>query len=276
MTYVRSGWGHLKKQFPSVIILFLYQLLWGFFLYRLVDTAVTSVLQRYPDPSLSDLSRILFLVEGQIGLRENPDIAMYFWILISMVAIRLVLAPLIQAGILYGLMPQESRKSGLPLFRGMQVFGKPLFLFYLLELILILVPAFWIVPKLNHLWPSLLQTGSDLPTILTIGGYALGWVCYIWILRQCLLFAQFGYLFKMGTWGALLTCIRYLLPGIGISLLLGIFSFTVFMLFGTISWFWTGLIALILQQLHPLFRSIFKVWQVTSQYQLWETKSQKS
>ncbi|GGH40614.1 hypothetical protein [Paenibacillus segetis] len=276
MTYVRSGWERLKKQFPSVIILFLYQLLWGFFLYRLVDTVVTAVLQRYPDPSLSDLSRVLFLIEGQIGLQQNHDIRVYCLILIGMVAIRLLLTPLIQAGILYGLIPQESQKSGLPFFRGMKEFWKPLFFFYILELALILGPAFWIAPKLYVLWPRLLQSGGSLPILLTTGGYVLGWICYGWLIRQCLLFAQFGYLFKVGTWSSLLTCIRHLLPGIGITLILGISTFAVFMLFGAVSWIWTGLLALILQQAHPLFQSIFKVWQVTSQYHLWQTKSQKS
>ncbi|MGG6312912.1 hypothetical protein [Paenibacillus macerans] len=275
MSYVRQGWRALKTQFPSVIILFLYQLLWGLFLYRLVDTAVTALLERYPDPPPTQLSRILFLLEGQINLWSNPDIRLYFWLLAGMTLLRMAFTPLIQAGILYGLVPEDARGQGLPIFRGMKEFGKPVVLFYLLELLLILVPAVWIVPKLLSLWPGLLGAGN-LTAWLTGIGFLLGWSVYGWLIRQCLLFAQFGYLFKAGMGSSLLLCLRHLLQGIGISLILGAFGILIFLLFGTVSWIWTGMLALILQQTYPLFRSTFKIWRVTSQFQLWQMKTQKS
>lgn len=276
MSYVRQGWILLKKQFPSVIILFLYQLLWGLFLYRLVDTAVTALLQRYPDPPPTALSRILFLLEGQINLWSNPDIRLYFWLLAGMTALRMVLTPLIQAGILYGLAPPENRSSGFPLFRGMREFGKPVALFYVLELALTLLPALWIVPKLLSLWPGLVGAANPMTTWLTGLGLILGWFIYGWFIRQCLLFAQFGYLFKAGVGSSLLICCKSLLQAIGISALLGAFGLLVFLLFGTISWIWTGMLALILQQTYPLIRSAFKVWRVTSQFHLWQSRTQKS
>ncbi|RRJ63112.1 hypothetical protein EHV15_09370 [Paenibacillus oralis] len=276
MTYVRQGWDLLKSQFPSVIILFLYQLLWGLFLYRLVDTAVTALLQRYPDPPPTQLSRFLFLLEGRIYLGSNPDVRLYLGLLIGMAVLRLLLTPLIQAGIFYGLVPSESRAHGLPLFRGMKEFWKPVAVFYALEFTLIILPSFWIVPKLLRLWPHLLGAGGQMAPMLTGLIYILGWFVYGWLVRQCILYVQFGYLFKSSVWGSLLVCFRHLLQGIGISLILGAFGLGVFLLFGTVSWIWTGMLALILQQTYPLFRSAFKVWQVTSQYRLWQTKTEKS
>ncbi|MFD1179349.1 hypothetical protein ACFQ3W_24060 [Paenibacillus puldeungensis] len=276
MTYIRQGLGLVKSQFPSVIILFLYQLLWGLFLYRLVDTAVTALLQRYPDPPPTGLSRILFLLEGEINLSSSPEIRLYLGLLIGMAILRLLLTPLFQAGILYGLVPAESRANGLPLFQGMKKWWKPVSLFYLIELVLILLPALWVVPGLTSLWPKILSTNSSATPWLIALAYILGWLTYGWVVRQSLLFAQFGYLFKSGIWNSLILCFKHILEGIGISLLLCAFGLLLFLLFGAASWFWTGMLALILQQTYPLFRSTFKIWRVTSQYQLWQAKTQNS
>ncbi|WP_410772404.1 hypothetical protein [Fontibacillus sp. BL9] len=276
MTYVRNGWGLVRSQFPSVIILFLYQLLWGLFLYRLVSSAVTAVLSRYPDSPQNQLNRILYLIEGQFELKHNPAIHQYFWLLLGMVVLRLLLTPLLQAGILYGLVPADARASGFPLFRGMKEFWKPVTLFFLLELALLALPGFWMIPKLYALALRLIPAGDRLVPILIFCGFILGWAAYGWLIRQLLLFAQFGYLFKTGVWGSLLVSLKYLLPGIAISLILGASGAVMFLLFGTVSWIWTGLLALILQQSYPFFRSLFQIWTLTSQYQLWHSKTQKS
>ncbi|MFD1265850.1 hypothetical protein [Paenibacillus motobuensis] len=277
MIYIRSGWSLIKNQLPSIIILFLYQLLWGLFLYRLVNSVVTEVLVRYPDPPPNMLSPALFLLEGQYELKHSSDIRLYLGILLGMALIRLLVTPLLQAGILYGLIPKEERKSGLPLFRGMKEFGKPVFFFLFIELILISLPLLWIVPLVQGLLPDILHSGTiQISPILKMSAVLLAWMIYCWLINQCLLFAQFGYLFKKGLWGSILIGIRYVLPGAGISLLLGAFALILFLIFGSVSWIWTGILALILQQSYPFIRSLFRVWEVTSQYQLWKIKSQKS
>ncbi|GJM83703.1 hypothetical protein HMSSN139_61990 [Paenibacillus sp. HMSSN-139] len=135
----------------------------------------------------------------------------------------------------------------------MKEFGKPVILFYALELMLTLLPAFWIVPRLLSLWPGLAGVETPATTWLAGLGLILGWLIYGWLIRQCLLFAQFGYLFKAGVWNSLLLCFRSLLQAIGISAILGSFGLLLFLLFGTVSWFWTGMLALILQQTIPSF-----------------------
>ncbi|WP_055105440.1 hypothetical protein [Paenibacillus ihumii] len=273
MPYIRNGWSSVKRQFPSVIILFLYQLLWGVFLYRLVNTAVVQVLHRYPDPPPHDLSRILFIIEGQSRFWQTPEVHHYIWILAGMVILRLLLTPLIHAGILYGLLPTEERASGLPLFRGMQKFWKPAALFYFLELALILIPTVWLLPELYASLLPLLQGGSRISAVLSTAAYVIGWLGYTWFIRQTVLFLQFGYLFKGNVWPSLLLCWRHLLPGLGISIILAASCSVLFILFGTISWIWTGLLALILQQAYPFFRSVFRIWKISSQYCLWQQKS---
>ncbi|HEY4392249.1 MAG TPA: hypothetical protein VGN02_12960 [Paenibacillus sp.] len=277
MIYIRSGWSLIKNQLPSIIILFLYQLLWGLFLYRLVNSIVTEVLVRYPDPPPNPLSQALFLLEGPYELKHSSEIHLYLWLLLGMTLIRLLVTPLLQAGVLYGLIPKEERKSGLPLFRGMKEFGKPVFLFLFIELVLISIPLIWILPHVQGVLPDLLRSGTiQITPILKVSAVLFAWMIYCWLVDQCLLFAQFGYLFKRGLWGSILIGVKYVLPGAGISLILGAFGLILFIIFGSVSWIWTGLLALILQQSYPFIRSLFRVWGLTSQYQLWEIKSQKS
>lgn len=275
MIYVREGWGRVKGQFPSVIILFLYQLLWGFFLYRIINQIIISLLERYPDSSLQEMSRLLFIFEGQLGYQHNSDIKLALIFIIAMIGLRILLSPFIQAGILYGLVPEGSRKSGLSLFRGMQQFGKPVFLFYIVEWLLIISPAYFIFPKLSHHFVTLIQQGITLPHLLTVTAYLALWLSYSWIVRQCSLFIQFGYLFHHKITPSFLVFLRSILKGILISFILGISLVGISLLFSSLSFLWTGILALVLQQLFPLFRSIFTVWRVTAQYQLWDQSSQK-
>ncbi|MNJ37589.1 hypothetical protein D3C77_324170 [compost metagenome] len=275
MIYVREGWGRVKGQFPSVIILFLYQLLWGFFLYRIINQIIISLLERYPDSSLQEMSRLLFIFEGQLGYQHNSDIKLALIFIIGMIGLRILLSPLIQAGILYGLVPEGSRKSGLSLFRGMQQFGKPVFLIYIVEWLLIFSPAYFIFPKLSHHFVTLFQTGVTLPLLLTVTAYLAFWLSYSWIVRQCSLFIQFGFLFQQKITPSFLVFLRSILKGILISCVLGLSLVGISILFGSLSFVWTGILALVLQQCFPLFRSIFTVWRVTAQYQLWEQSSQK-
>lgn len=275
MTYVKQGWGLVRSQFPSVIILFLYQLLWGFFLYRIANMAVIAVLSRYPDPPPTQLSRLLYGFEAQLELQHNAAVHQYLWVLLGMVALRLLLSPLLESGILYGLLPQDSRKSGLPFFRGMKEFWKPVALFYILELAFLSLPFFWIGSRLLEQLPSLIRESNPLPSLLWISGYLLIYLIYGWLIHQVLLFIKFGILFKTGLWTSLLICFRHLLQGILIALVLGSFTLAIFLMFGLFSWIFTGILALVLQQTYPFIRSLFQVWNVTSQYRLWHTRSQK-
>lgn len=275
MSYVKRGWGLVRSQFPSVIILFLYQLLWSFFLHRFINLAVIAVLSRYPDPPPTEMSRLLYWFEAQLELQHNDAVHQYLWILLGLIALRLLLSPLLESGILYGLLPQDLRKGGLPFFRGMKEFWKPATLFYGLELMLLSLPCFWIGPRVLEQLPALIRDSSDFSSILIVGSYLLTYLIYGWLIHQVILFIKFGYLFKAGIWISLLTCLRHLLQGILIALILGGFTLGLFLLFGAFSWFFTGILALVLQQTYPFFRSLFQVWNVTSQYQLWHTRSQK-
>lgn len=271
MRYIRNGWQSTKDQFPVVIILFLYQLLWGVFLYRLINSAIIPLLQRYPDPAPSELSRILFLIESQLELKYSSEVHLYFWLLAGMFILRMLLTPLIQAGILYGLRPLTPDGAGLVFFQGIGRLWKPVTVFYLIELILVLGPAYWLGPKLLDLLVQGIQTGGY--PLLYTAIYILGWLIYGYLIHQLLLYAKFGYIFGKGMLSSILSCLRRLLIVTGISLFLGGVALLLFGAFSTASWIWTGFLALILQQSYPFIRTLLNIWHIASQYHLWNEKN---
>lgn len=266
---IAHGWKSLKNQFYVVIILFLYQLLFGYFLYRLVNSAVVPLLQRYPDPPPNELSQILFYVEGQMDLAHSHTVHNYLWILLGMLLLRMVLTPFIHSGIFYGLHQERKGEMGAFFFQGMKHHWKPVMLFYWIETLLVLIPAYWLVPRLY----SIAMTGLMSPGILTEAiPWLVGWYIYGYIIHQIVLYMQFGSTGEVSIFSSIWICLRHALAVIGISLLLGGLNLLLFCLFTGSSLFWTGILALILQQTYPLISCLFKMWNITSQYNLWATK----
>ncbi|MHA0858280.1 hypothetical protein [Paenibacillus sp. CMAA1364] len=268
-TNIVNGWISLKSQFYVVIILFLYQLLFSYFLYRLVNSVVVPLLQRYPDPPPTELSQILFYVEGQLNLTHSQTVHNYMWILLGMLLFRMVLTPFIHSGIFYGLHQERKGESGLHFFQGMRLYAKPIMLFYWIESILVLIPAYWLIPKLY----TTILSGFMTPTILfQIIPYVLGWAIYRYVIHQIMLFMQFGITGSADIFSSTKICLRNVLPVIGISLTLGAVSLVFFCLFTGLSLIWSGLITLILQQSYPLISSLFKFWHISSQFDVWYSK----
>ncbi|GAF10446.1 hypothetical protein [Paenibacillus pini] len=216
-TYIANGWKSVKDQFYVIIILFLYQLLWGYFLYRLVESAVVPLLMRYPDPPPNQLSQALYYIEAQMGLSENSTVHAYLWILLGIGVFRMLLTPFIQAGILYGLQQEYKGLRGLFFFQGMRRYGKSIFIFHIVEWILLAAPAYWLLPRLYHVLISGLQS-----QLLFLNGvpYVVAWLLYGYIVHQLLLYMQFGKISGSGMVSSLWIGICNSLPIIGISICL--------------------------------------------------------
>ena len=272
-TNIANGWISIKNQFYVVIILFLYHLLFSYFLYRLVQSVVVPLLQRYPDPPPTELSHILYYVEGQINLAHSHTVHNYLWILLGMLLFRMLLTPFIHSGIFYELQQERKGEVGIFFFKGMALHWKPVMLFYWCEALLVLLPAYWLVPKLytlainSYMSPSLLFHAIP---------YVLGWGIYRYVIHQLFLFMQFAKIENAGIFTSAWLCLRHALSVVGISLILGFFSLLLFCLFTGISLAWSGLLALILQQAYPLISCVFKMWRISSQYDLWFSKNYKS
>jgi hypothetical protein len=267
-TVIKEGWALVRIQFYIVIILFLYQLLWGVFLYRLVQPAVVPLLLRYPNQGQNELGQTLFWMESQIALTDNWEVHMYLWVLLGVAVLRMLITPFIRAGIYQSLHTHATEPESLSFFQGMKHHGLSSLLYYLVELGLLLLPAFRVVPKLYLIVAGALQSPSYLLHALP---YVIGWIAYGWFIRQCILYMQLGTIGGHAMLPSLLAFFRQILPAVGISLLLGAGVLLIFGLFGTAAMIWTGMLALILQQSYHFVTSLVRLWHINSQYRLWHT-----
>lgn len=271
-SYTGKGWTSVKDQFYVIILLFLYRLLWGYCLYRIVKSAVVPLLMRFPDPAPSELSKLLYFYEGEMALSQSNDVHTYAWILIFMLLIRMVLTPLIHAGIFYNLHQEAKGERGLFLFQGMRQLWKPVTLFYIIETLLTFAPAYWLVPKML---PSLLSAIREPSALLNIAPYILCWLLYAYLIRMCLLYMQFGKTGGTSMISALMVCLRHMGKVTLISITIGGTAMVLLLLLSGLSFLWAGLIGLIIHQASYFISSLFQLWGVTSQFQVWYTHDQQ-
>jgi len=275
---IREGWFLVRQHMFIAALLFLYQLIWGYFLYRMVQSAVVPLLLRYPDPDAGELSTILFKMESQLGLSTNSEVHRYLWILGAMLLLRMLISPLIQAGLLYSLQHYNHSEERIPFIRGVKNLWKPMLLLYTIRTLLLLLPAYWLAPKLYSIF---MEGFHSLHLLLPGIPYVVGWIVYGWVIHHILLYMQFGISAPdgeggaLGTFQALWIALRQVIPLIGIAVLLGGLHLLVFGAFTSASWLVTGLIGLILQQTYPLARCLLSLWKICAHFRLWQSNSVK-
>lgn len=267
-----SGWYSIKEQFYILILLFIYRLLWGYFMYRFVRSAVVPVLLRYPDADAggSGLGRLLYYIEGQFALSSDPAVLRWLWLLLGVSLLRLLLSPFIRAGLLHELHQERKGERGLFFFPGMKLYGLPVLLFSVAEWLLALLPLYWIIPRIYGL---LLGGMLDYKLLLHLLPYLLAWLLYLYIIRLLLLYMQFGYTAGTGMFSSLLVCLKVLLSAIGVSITLGAGGLLTLILCGVIAIVYPGILALLLRQLSPLPSTLFKMWGIAGHYHLWCSKT---
>lgn len=264
--HIRSGWEWMKDHVYIWVILFLYQLLWGFFLYRFIDSIVMPLLMRYPDPAPSDMSRQLFFLESQFQLTRTSTYTPYLWAMVGFIACRMLITPLIHSGLLYS-MANHRTESRLTFFRGMKLIWKPITLLYILETACLLAPAYWAVPYLAKVLTATASVPSillqSLPVVLT-------WLIGGWLVHHLFLFFQFGAAAEMSLLQSLKRGFIRLIPIIGISLVFIGINLISGLLVTTAAMFFTGLTALILQQAYPAVQTALNMWSLSSRYETWQ------
>lgn len=274
MLFIHTGWTSAKKQIPIAILIFLYQLMWGAFLYKIIQSAILPVLRRYPDPGPGQLSRLLFIMEGQLSLPGSHELRLYIGLLAGMVLIRIIMTPLIRSGIYHGLLEERDEDgAGWLFFEGIRKRWKPVTLFYLLELLLTFAPAYWIFPRLYAELSPLIS--GDRQALLHAFLLLAAWALWIFMMKKGLEYMLLGYLSGSGVFSSLLWCVQRFPSIVVIAVILGGASLLTCVLCTTGSWIWTGIAGLILHQIYPLFSSFLAIWQTASRYHLWKTIREK-
>lgn len=266
--YLKQGWRLTVKHFYLVILLFLYQLLWGFFLYRFIDSIVSPLLRRYPSAYPSDTAAQSFLTEAQFQLFKTDLISPYVWMLGSLLLIRMLLTPLFNAGLFYSL-NQTRADEGTRFLEGIRKTWKPVVLLYWMESVLSLAPAWWLLPRALN---SLLESNS-IPDLLqnVLPGAAI-WLVWATVLHLLFLAMQLGAASGEGVFRSLWHALRNFLMYAAISLIMWGIGAAVGLVVTSLSMLWAGLFALILHQGYHLVRTLMKVWTIATQYELLQSK----
>ncbi|MFD2614549.1 hypothetical protein [Paenibacillus gansuensis] len=269
MQWVKQGWSSMLRQFSSVLLLFVYQLIWGLLLYRFIESIVYPLLRRYPGNSMQEQAVQLFFIEGQFQLTRTDISHRYLAILAALVLLRLVVSPLIQAGICHCI-HQAGSKEKRVFLTGVKTYGVFFVLLYWLQLTLTLLPAYWILPRTADIYNTNVNWQ---PMLMELSPLALLWILYAFLLHLLFLSVQIGKVSGRPAFHSLGVGLRSILPFSGVASVLLLASGAVFLVTAAVSLIWAGLLALILHQIHYLIRTMFKVWGITSQYHLWRFKS---
>ncbi|MGN7457524.1 hypothetical protein ACTHPH_22155 [Paenibacillus pasadenensis] len=271
-TYLKQGWGLTVKHLPIAAFLFLYRLLWGFFLYRLVDSVVRPLVQRYPgaDGAASGADAI-FWAESQFRLLKTDLAHPYLWLLGGLLLARLLLGPLLSAGLAYSVRhaAESGAEGGTRFLEGIRVCWKPFILLAAAELTLALAPAVWLAregfQRFQH-YSSLPQLAADaLP-------WAGAWLLWIGLLHVLILSLQFGAASGLGAGASFRQALRRLLPLAGVSLVLLLLSGLLQAGVSAGAMAWAGLAAIVIQQGYHFVRTLIDVWILSAQYSCWSDK----
>jgi hypothetical protein len=265
---VKTGLNGALRQPFAVTGLFVYELLWGFFMYRYIQSIVTPLLHRYPGAGVPSSAGHLFFAEGQFRLMKTELIVPYLWTLAGLLAVRMIVSPLLNAAVYYSL-HRTDLNAGYRFFKGIKALGGVYSLYYAILLAFSVAPLPWIFGKANALFEKNYLSGELLTALLP---YAAGYLIYIFLLKLLFMYVQFGKAAGIRIMPTLLCWAGNLHRAIIIAVLVSFAFLLLTAIVFTISYIWAGLTALILYQLYPLFRIFMKVWSISSQYEQWRVK----
>ncbi|AGA59595.1 hypothetical protein Theco_3567 [Thermobacillus composti KWC4] len=269
-TYVINGWNRTVRHAGIIVLLFVYQFLWGFFLYRAIDGVLVPLLKRYPDPLAAKGAVELFLVEAQFRIMKTDLLVPYGLALAGLLAVRMLLTPFINAGLFHSLQ-HATKERGTTFFSGIRAAWKRIALIYAAELALILAPLAWLLPLARRAFFDSAGWGDLLWAVLPAAAAWLGWCLLI---RLVSLGMQFGAAAGDGMLPSLSVTIRSLPMAAAAALTVWAIGAATGLVSTAVSMIWAGLFALILHQAQQFFRTWFKVWTFAAQYEAWQSKRQ--
>ncbi|QAY67374.1 hypothetical protein [Paenibacillus protaetiae] len=268
-TYLKQGWRLAVKHMYIIVFLFIYQLIWGFFLYRYLDSAISPLLQRWPAESPSHSAVQLFLSEAQFRLLKTDLATPYLWTLGGLLAARMLMTPVLNAGLFHSIHYAKDDNSGTRFFQGIKKSWKKIVLLYVIQAALAIAPAFWLLPR----GFKLLWTSSSIQELLSQAlPWAAAWLLWGFALHLISLAMQFGAVSGAGPFKALGQALTRLIPYLAVTIAMWGISAVCGLLLTGVSLIWAGLIALILHQSYSFIRTLLKVWTVASQYECLQAK----
>jgi hypothetical protein len=268
-TYIKEGFrASLRQPFP-VLVLFLYRFIWGIALYKLSQSIVLPLLHRYPDGEGLGTQARLFLAEGQFVLFKTDVSHSTLWLLAGLLAVRMLITPLINAGLFYSLVHTQFN-AGYRFVRGVAELGRSYALIYAVRMALTLIPLWWVLPHVRDAFFGAASYQHLLRELLPSGGVMLA---YGFLLHLLFIHIQFGRAHSEPLSRSIGTAVRSLPLVLGIgALLLVVASLASLAVFGG-SFLWAGFWALAVYQAYRLVQTLFSVWGIAAQHRLFSAKT---
>lgn len=267
-SYIKGGWRAAWKQPFLVLILFAYRLGWGIVLYRIIQSIVVPLLHRFPDIQAAGGQTELFLAESQFQLLKTDFIDSYLWLFLGLLLTRMAITPMLNAGIYYSL-SQTHLNSGYRFFKGVRELGGIFLLYYLAQMTVTLAPLYFLLPK----WKDILLGGEYTSTLLVLIPLISGYLFYGYILHLVFMYLQFGKAWSRPWRESLRIALRSIPSIVGISILFLLGSALIATIATSVLWIWASLWTLILYQAYRLIHTFVHLWVITSQQQLYSTKT---
>jgi hypothetical protein len=269
LKFIKKGLITAWKQPFVVVTLFIYQLLWSVILYKTISSIIVPILHRYPNDEQGLMAKRLFFAEGQFQLFKTDLPYTYIWLGIGLLAARMIMHPILNAGVYYSL-ANNHLNSGYRFIAGIKQLTPSYLLYYVIQTALTLLPMVWLWPKIIKIVPH----ANNLTQLVTyLLPWLIGYLVYIYLLHLCFMYIQFGKVHQVRAFSSLFRLVRsspmIISLAIVLFLITGLFTAAVY----TASYIWAGFLALILYQLFPLFNMFFRVWSIASQYELWNTRN---
>lgn len=268
---LKVGLSAVGRKSLIVVLLFLYEIIWGFILYRYVRSVIAPILYRYPGEEIPNWSS-LFWIESEIRLLKTDMADVYVFTLLAMLFVKMMLTPLLNAGVYHTIHHASGDLWRIFISGIKQMWGRFLAL-YVLQAAAMLAPLYWLVPPII----DALQNG-DLGSLLKIDK-CLAWIAYmlyIALIRLCFMYIQFAAVVGEDWLSALLIWLRKLFPALGLSFFILLIACATQSILAAASLFWAGLAALVIYQATPLLRVALKIWEIASQHDLWLRNSKVS
>ncbi|WP_127533252.1 hypothetical protein [Paenibacillus kobensis] len=261
--HLKAGWTLTVRHLYVIVVLFVYQLLWGFFLYRLVDGIIAPLLRRYPDAGMPASAVRLYLYEAEFQLTKTDLIQPYLWTFIGLLGLRMLLSPLLNAGLFHSL-HHASTGEGTRFLHGIRRAWLPVTALYWIESLLAIAPGYWLLPRA---FSTFIGGDSISGIVHELLPAACGWLAWGIVLHLLFLSMQFGAASGEGAFNGLWRSIRRFLPYLGVSLIMWFAAGAAGLLLSSASLLWAGFLAILVHQAYRFVKTMLKVWTIASQYE---------
>ncbi|MDP5274676.1 hypothetical protein [Chengkuizengella axinellae] len=262
---IKEGWDTTNQLMGYILLFSMYQLIWGIFLYRWIQSIVHSISQRIPISEIKDAQQ-LFMIESGYLISNVDFIINHLTPLIILLSLRWVLSPLLNAGLFYTIHYKHQESSRSLFFQGIVKQGASFLFISFVHLVLLAVPLYWFISFIKNKLATLTSLESIFFNFVPL---VLVFVVYAWFIHIVVIYMQW----RKTTHNALLPPIffifKHFLFLIGFSLIMLLLLGLSKILFSSVSIFWAGLFAIIMHQVQYYFSTYFKILEVNIQYHFW-------